>query len=149
MTETDTTVAGTPTHLWATGIISLLWNAVGAADYVLTQTENPDYLNAFTPEQKAFFLSFPAWMEFFWALGVWGAVAGSLLLLLRSRHAATAFAASLIGLAVSTIWQLGFSGADLAKIFGPVPILMNLFVWGTCIALYVYAQRQVRAGVLR
>jgi hypothetical protein len=42
----------------------------------------------------------------FWALGVWGALAGSMLLLLRSRRAVTAFAASLVGLAVSTGYQL-------------------------------------------
>ncbi len=149
MTDTETTVTGIPAHLWATGIVSLLWNAVGGVDYVLTQTENADYLNQFTPEQKAFFLSMPPWVEIFWALGVWSAIAGSLLLLLRNRHAATAFAASLIGLAMSTVWQVGLSGVDLGKVFGPVPILMNLFIWGICIALFIYARRQVRAGVLR
>jgi hypothetical protein len=152
MTDSDATVrgqTGTPAHLWATGIISLLWNSVGGVDYVMTQTENAEYLDQFTPDQKAFFLSMPAWTEFFWALGVWGAIIGSLLLLLRGRHAVTAFAASLVGLAVSTVWQLGLSGADLGKIFGPVPILMNVFIWGICIALWAYARRQVQVGVLR
>lgn len=42
------------------------------------------------------------WMETAWAIGVWGAFLGALLLLARSRHAAAAFALSLLGLAMKT-----------------------------------------------
>ena len=45
----------TPWHLWAVGIISLLWNAFGAFDYVMTKLKNPAYMAAFTPEQQAYF----------------------------------------------------------------------------------------------
>ena len=63
-------------------------------------------------EQKAFFASFPVWMKAFWAIGVWGAIAGSLLLLLRSRHAVTAFGLSLAGLAINSFWQFALSGCE-------------------------------------
>jgi hypothetical protein len=39
----------------------------------------------------------PAWMTGVWAIGVWGALAGSVLLLLRSKWAVHVFAASLAG----------------------------------------------------
>lgn len=139
----------TPMHLWIVGVISLLWNSFGGYDYVMTQTENADYLAMFTPEQKAYFLSFPTWMEVFWALGVWGAVAGSVLLLMRSRHAVTALAVSLLGLAVSTFWQFFLSGVDTTALFGPVPLVMNAVIWVICIALLLYARRQMANGVLR
>ena len=61
----------------------------GAFDYTMTQTKNAEYLAAFTPEQRTYFESFPTWMEAAWALGIWGALAGSALLLLRGgvlRH---------------------------------------------------------------
>lgn len=138
-----------PVHLWITGVISLLWNSFGGYDYVMTQTENAAYLDMFTPEQKAFFMSFPMWVEAFWALGVWGAVAGSVLLLMRSRHAVTAFSVSLLGLAVSTFWQFFLSGVDTAALFGPVPLVMNAVIWAICIALLLYARRQTANGVLR
>lgn len=51
----------TPWHLWAVGIISLLWNAFGAMDYTMTKMGNAEYLAAFTPEQRAYFASFPIW----------------------------------------------------------------------------------------
>jgi hypothetical protein len=131
------------------GGLSLLWNAFGGYDYVMTQTKNAAYLEMFTPEQRVFFDSFPVWMEATWALGVWGAVAGSVLLLMRSRHAVTAFIVSLAGLALSTLWQFGLSGADIGAIFGTAVIVMNVAIWAVAILLVVYAWRQRANGVLR
>ena len=93
--------APAPRHLWIVGVLSLLWNAFGAMDYVLTNTNNEAYLSQFTPEQLAYFIDFPAWTTAAWALGVWGALAGSVLLLMRSRFAVHAFGVSLAGMAVS------------------------------------------------
>lgn len=140
--------AKTPLSLWIVGGLSLVWNAFGAVDYVMTQTKNPAYLAQFTPEQRAYFDSFPAFMEAAWAVGIWGAVAGSLLLLMSSRHAVTAFGASLLGLLVSTIWQFGLSGVDVVKIFGAGPMIMSCFIWIVAIALFVYARKQRMAGIL-
>lgn len=142
-------ISKTPASLWVVGGLSLVWNGFGAFDYVMTQTRNPAYLAQFSPEQRAYFDSFPAVMEAAWAVGVWGAVAGSLLLLLRNRHAVTAFGASLLGLLVSTIWQFGLSGADMGKIFGMGPMLMTGFIWIVAIALFVYARKQRTASILR
>lgn len=138
----------TPVHVWIIGAVSLLWNAFGAYDYIMTQTNNAAYLEMFTPEQRAFFESFPLWMEATWAIGVWGAVAGSGLLLMRSRYAVWAFAASLAGLALSTLWQFGLSGADIGTIFGTGPLVMNAVIWIVAIALLYYAMGQQKAGVL-
>src|SRR3546814_14306055 len=73
------------------------------SDYMMTKLGNADYLSAFTPEQIAYFQGFPLWANIGWAFGVWGSVLGSILLLARSRHAVTAFAVSLLGLAISKI----------------------------------------------
>lgn len=139
----------TPVHLWIVGGLSLLWNAFGGYDYVMTQTNNAAYLEMFTPQQRAFFQSFPVWMEAAWALGVWGAIAGSVLLLMRSKHAVWAFVVSLAGLAFSTLWQFGLSGADIAAIMGPAVIVMTLIIWVVSIALLYYALQQRRIGVLK
>lgn len=143
------TAPPTPKHVWIVGVVSLLWNAIGGLDYVMTQTRNVEYLAQFTDEQRAFFEGFPTWAQFFWAIGVWGAIAGSLLLLLRSRHAVYAFAASLVGLAVNSVWQFGLSGVDMAKVFGGVPMVMTALIWLIAIALLLYARRQKAAGVLK
>jgi hypothetical protein len=139
----------TPWHLWAVGVVSLLWNAVGAFDYTMTKLKNADYLAAFTPEQQAWFAGFPLWANAGWALGVWGSVLGSALLLARSRHAVTAFLISLIGLAISCVYQFGMHSADLARLFGSFPMIFTAIIWVILIALYLYARKQAASGVLR
>lgn len=137
-----------PWHLWAVGIVSLLWNAFGAYDYLMTQTRNEAYMGQFTETQLDYFYSFPTWMEAFWALGVWGAVAGSLLLLLRKRWALHAFIVSAIGLAGSTFYSYGvgnlpeeLSGAGYTA-FTAVIIAVTLFlIW--------YSWSMTKKGVLR
>ena len=63
----------------------------------MTVSGNAAYLAAFPADQLAYYNSLPAWLTAFWALGVWGGLAGSLLLLARSRHAVLAFALSVLG----------------------------------------------------
>ena len=138
----------TPTHLWIVGILATLWNAFGAFDYIMTQTRNEGYLAQFTPEQRAYFESFPLIMEVAWALGIWGAVAGSLLLLARSRYAVHAFAISLLGLLVSTIYQFGALDMPADLMSGGM-LAMNVVIWLVAIALFVYARRMQARGVLR
>ena len=144
-----TEVRKTPVHLWIVGVVSLLWNAVGAFDYTMTKMQNAEYLAAFTPEQQAWFASFPLWANIGWALGVWGSVLGSLLLLARSRHAVSAFAVSLVGLAISCIYQFGLHYGDLMRLFGTFPMIFTAIIWVILIALYLYARKQAAAGVLR
>ena len=83
------------------------------------------------------------------AMGVWGAIAGSVLLLMRSRYALTAFWVSLIGLAGSSVWQFLLADIDIMALLGTAGLVMSLAIWAVVIALVLYARRQVRAGVLR
>ena len=82
-----------------------------------------------------------------WALGVWGAVAGSLLLLLRSRFAVWAFALSLAGVVIMTAYTMA----------NPYPAAMTstgatVFEWTiklVALLLLVYAWAMRKRGVLR
>lgn len=139
-----TAKAGTPAHLWIVGILSLLWNAFGATDFLMTNMRNQAWLAQLPPEVIQQIDAYPAWSVIAWGCGTLGALAGSLLLLLRSGLAVHAFALSLAGLAVTTLYQIavgiyGFSGAMLA---------MNLVIWAVAVALLVYALRMKRRGVI-
>ncbi|MDE8650867.1 hypothetical protein [Novosphingobium album (ex Liu et al. 2023)] len=138
---------GTPWHLWAVGVVSLLWNAFGCFDYIMTNIRDPAYLAAFPPEMMQMIDEFPIWTMAAWACGVWGALAGSLLLLLRSRFAVHAFALSLLGLAASTVYQFGT--ALPASLRTPGLYAMNAVIWIGAIAFLVYAMRMRAKGVLR
>lgn len=143
-----------PAHLWVVGIVSLLWNGFGAYDYTMTQLRDPGYFAAIsqqmgmTPEElTAFFDGFPAWASALWAIGVWGSLAGSLLLLMRSRHAATAFIVSLVAAALSFAYQFTL---DLPPAMDTtMNRVMPVMILGAIVLQWWYARRQTANGVLR
>ncbi|WP_164117683.1 hypothetical protein [Sphingorhabdus sp. Alg239-R122] len=139
----------TPWHLWVVGIVSLLWNSIGAYDYFMTQTNNAEYLKDFTEVQLNHFAAYPAWVQGAWALGVWGALLGSILLLARSRFAVPVFAISLLGLALSTLYNFILADVKLTEIAGPEALYFTIFIWVVAIALWLYARAQRANGVLR
>jgi hypothetical protein len=143
-----TAQARTPVHLWIFGVLSLLWNCFGCYDYLMTNLKNQAYLAQFTADQLAYFDSLPAWLTAFWALGVWGGLAGSILLLIRSRYAVWLFALSVIGAVVGLGYQMFMTQmpASLKEGFmGYMPWVIILIA----IALFLYARAMEKKGVLR
>jgi len=136
----------TPMHLWIVGILSLLWNAMGAFDYLASHLKLDFYMSQFTQAQLDYFYGFPAWATSGWALGVWGALLGSLGLLLRKAWSVWAFAVSLLGLAISSLYNLVLS--DGMEIMGSGGAIFTAVIWIVAILLLVYSRRQIRSGVL-
>ena len=135
-----------PWHLWAIGIVGLCWNGYGCYDYVMSVTRNAAYLSNFPPEISTLLDGFPAWATGAWAIGVWASLLGSLLLLIRSRHAVWAFVASLAGVVVSFAYQLTLTlppslDTTMNKIMPVVIIVVVVAQWW-------YSRKMVAAGVL-
>ena len=144
----------TPWHLWVIGFITLAWNAFGGWDYYATQSGNLAYLGSAAASMGttaeaiiAFFRALPTWFHAFWAFGVWGALLGSLLLVLRSRFAVWAFALSLLGLAVTTVYQQTIERPAWAV--SQTTMIMSLVIWSIATFLLIYAFSMQRKGVLR
>lgn len=138
-----------PIHLWIVGILSLLWNAGGAFDYVMSQTKNAGYMAQLSPEQAAFLDNLPTWFEASWAVGIWFSIAGSILLLLRSRFAVGAFLLSLIGLIVSSVYTYGLAEQRTVEEGGMAAIIFSIIIPVVLVLLLIYARRMNRKGVLR
>lgn len=137
----------TPWHLWAVGVISLLWNAGGVASYLMTELNMLEALDM-TSDQMEYFSSFPAWAVAFWALGVWGCFIGSALLLFRSKLAVASFGISIIGL-IGTTYYERFVG-DLPESFETTgQYAFAAAIWIITIALFFYARAMRDRGVLR
>ncbi len=140
----------TPIHLWIVGILSLVWNAGGAIDYVMTRTNVAAYLAEQPPERLAMLQDAPTWFGFTWALGVWFSIIGSLLLVLRSRFAGSAFALSLIGLIGSSIYTYGIAdGASMLAVAGTAAIVFTIGIPVILVLLWIYARAMTKRGVLR
>jgi hypothetical protein len=135
----------TPWHLWLVGGLALLWNGVGALDYVMTETRNAPYMSTFTPEQLAYFYGFPMWVVSAWALSVWGGVLGAILLLLRKRWAVPVFGVSLATFVLTSFHNfvltngLAIMGAAEGAVFSAV-------IFAIAVVLLLYARRLARNG---
>jgi hypothetical protein len=144
----QTASARAPAHLWIVGILSLLWNAFGSYDYLMTNLHNEAYLAAFPADQLAYWESLPGWLTAFWALGVWSGLAGSLLLLARSRHAILAFGLSVLGIVVSFGYQM-FGTQMPASMKQGVPGAMPWVIFIIGLFLLWYARSAEKQGLLR
>ena len=136
----------TPVHLWIVGVLSLLWNSMGAFDYSASQFQLEFYMSRFTEAQLADFYAFPSWAVAGWAFGVWGAFAGSIGLLLRHKWALWAFGVSIVGLVVSSVYSFALSNG--VEIMGTGGVIFTAVIWIVAILLLVYACRQTKNGVL-
>ncbi|QDP19290.1 hypothetical protein [Sphingomonas xanthus] len=144
----------TPVHLWIVGGLALLWNAFGCLDYVMTKTRNLDYLQSMAPDADpaamlAWVDGFPVYAQFGWGLGVWLGLAGAVLLLARHRWAVPALALSAVGAIIGLGYQIFFAPAPPAPMDEGAMTLMPWVIILISIALYAYAHRQRRAGVLQ
>ena len=128
----------TPIHLWIVAILAVLWNAVGAFDYVATQYRFESYMNQFTPGQLEYFYSFPVWMDAAWAIAVWASVLGSLSLLMRKAFAVWLFGISILGLAVSSIYNFVLS--DGMAVMGSGGTTFTAVIWIIALFLYFYSK---------
>lgn len=135
----------TPWHLWVVGAVTLLFNLLGITSYLMTKLDLLDQ-TTMTAEQIAFMESYPAWATAFWALGVWGAFAGSVLLLFRSRIAVAAMVAALIGLVGVTVAESFVLDVPSAM---RTPLPLKATIWLVTLYLLAYTRRMAGAGVLR
>jgi hypothetical protein len=143
----------TPVHLWIVGGLALLWNCFGAYDYLMTRTHNMAYIANSMPgvdpnAALAWVESMPVYSQIGWGLGVWGGLLGSVLMLMRSRYALWAFAASMLGILLSLGYQI-VAAPPLAGADGMMYRLMPYVIIVIGAALLFYAQAMAKRGVLR
>lgn len=145
----DAIAGKAPTHLWIVGILSFLWNAVGASNYAMAHIGGAKYLeeSGYGPETIAWFATVPTWATAAWAFGVWGGLIGSILLLLRSRYAVWAFAASLAGVVVMTVNT--FINPYPAEMSSPWAIAFEWTIKIVAVLLLWYAWTMRKRRVLR
>ena len=145
---TDTT-AKAPRHLWIVGGIAVLFNAIGAFDYVMSMTRGADYMASagMTPEQIAFMQAYPMWMKVVWPTGVWTAFVGSLFILTRKKVAFPLFVVSLAAFLMSVLYSYVLT--DGGKIMGAAMMGANAVITAELVFLIWYTRAMTQRGVLR
>ena len=149
-----TAQARAPVHLWIVGILSLLWSCFGCYDYLMTRLRDTDYIASAMPgvdpnNVLAWVDAFPLYAQIGWGLGVWLALLGSVLLLMRSRWAVWSLGLSLAGAILSLGYQLLLAPPIPGAVMSPAMKIMPLVILVVAAALFWYAWRQEKRGVLR
>jgi hypothetical protein len=138
-----------PWHLWLVGVVAVLFNGIGVFDFVMSMAQGSSYMASagMTPAQIAHYEQMPTWMIAIWAIGVWGAMLGSLLILLRSKWAFPVFSVSLAAFLVSLIYTYMLTdggeimGAQMAIASAVITVLLVFFIW--------YSRLMTKRSVLR
>jgi hypothetical protein len=138
MTAVNSTSAPirTPWHLWLVGVVAVLFNAIGVYDFVMSMTQGAAYMTSagMTPAQIDHYHQMPAWMTGVWAVGVFGAFVGSVLILLRNKLAwpvlAVSLAAFLLSLAYTYVLTDGgeIMGRQMAITSAVIAGLLAFFI---------------------
>lgn len=138
--------SGAPWHLWLVGVLGLLWNSVGAFDYLMTQAKSEPYMDRLTPQQLEVFNHFPLWLVAFWGCAVLGGVLGSLLLLLRKRLAMPVLLVSFLAM-TATAFHNAFFANGLYATGGTGPAFV-LLIFAIALGLWFYTHVMGKQGVL-
>jgi uncharacterized membrane protein YczE len=136
----DNGTAKPAASFWIVAVLGLLWNSFGAYLYTMAKLDPATTLASAPPAMQDYVANMPLWGHLGWSVGIWASFLGSVLMLLRSRHAVTAFLASGIGAVVSYAAQ-GMAGVLEAA--QPVVILVVIvFLWW-------FSKNEAAKGTLR
>lgn len=139
----------TPWHLWLVGVVAVLFNFIGVFDFVMSKVQGEAYMASagMTPAQIAHYRDMPFWMTADWALGVFGAFAGSVLIPLKNKLAWSVLAVSLAAFLVSLLYTYVLT--DGGKIMGPQMGVASAIIAGLLALFIAYSWWMTRRGALR
>lgn len=130
-----------PWHLYAVGLLTLIWNGFGASQWYMQVMKVPSYYGKLTMEQIQYLQAAPVWVEIVFGVGVWTGVLGALMLLLRRKLAFNAFVASLVAVLVNTVYvQIMTNGRDVMGV-GTLYAAIAVIVVAAASAAYAHFAR--------
>ncbi len=97
-----------PTWFWIVAGLGLLWNVFGVMQFLqsLSATKESLMTMGMTDAQAQTMSNYPVWMTVAFAVGTFGGLLGSILLLLKKKLATKVFVLSLIGYIVLYIGDI-------------------------------------------
>lgn len=137
--------APAPRWFWMVVGLCCLWNLLGAADYTLIHLRVTAYTAHMSPALLGFIERLPYWVVAVWALGVWGSVVGCVLMLMRVRHAAIAYALSFAGAVGTLTWEYIHGAQQVGDNF----VLMGALLLVAMLFQLWFSRQMFWRGVLR
>ena len=96
---------------WLVCIAGLVWNAGGAANYLM-QT-NMEFVNSMPATHQAIIIGRPAWATGGFAVGVFSGALGCILLMLLRRSSQYVFIISVVGIVVTMVHTINVAMTNI------------------------------------
>lgn len=122
----DTSTPKLPIWFWILAGLLLVWNIMGCVSWLMDVFMTEEMMAQLPAEQQALYTERPEWIVPVYALAVFAALAGSVLLLMRNKLAIPLYAVSLVAVVIQfgyvlfvmdAIGTLGFVQAAAFPIF--------------------------------
>jgi len=144
----ETRVNKAPWWFWLVSILFLLLNLVACWGYWSEMTMSDEaYLEAYGAVMNNLRGETPWWSISGYAIGVWGGLAGSILLLLRKKLCLPFFYASFIGAIVGWSWYI--IDIRFRDAMGTPGWVFMILIWLECIFIIWFARKMLVKGILR
>lgn len=132
---------------WIIGIIALLWNFMGVANYLGQAFKVDAIMSGMTEDQIRLIENLPAWMTALFAIAVFSGLIGSIVFLMRKKVAVSLFALSFLTANIQQLYWL--FGTNMVEVFAESqPYVMPIIVIVFCAFLVWYAKEQRKKGIL-
>jgi hypothetical protein len=133
--------------LRAVALAAVGWNLFGVVQFVQSLRNTPESLErmGMAPEAARVYASYPTWMTAAFAVGVFGGLAGSILLGLGRRVAVPVFAASLAGYLVLYV---GDVTEGVFAAVGPSQVVILTTVVAIALGLWSWSRHLARRSAL-
>ncbi|MFT6335944.1 MAG: hypothetical protein ACJATI_002699 [Halioglobus sp.] len=130
---------------WLVGVIALLWNLAGVANFVFQVFFTDSMVALMSEEQKELIMSNPTWMTLVFGIATILGLVGSVGLLMRKKWTVPAFLVSLIAIII----QMGYScfGTNALEVMEQSPIFPAMLVIFS-VVLWWYSKRSDARGFL-
>ena len=129
-----------PWHHYPMSIVTILFYAVGAIDYLLTELRFGFWMDNFSTRQATYFAELPGWLTAIWAVAVWGGLLGAYLMWKRNRLAVLLLFLAFAALTFVTVW---LTVVHRPTMFGITGFMGVYILAGTCalsFLIYTYAR---------
>ena len=122
---------------WVVCIVGLLWNAGGAANYLM-QT-NMEFVSSMPATHQAIIIGRPTWATGGFAVGVFGGALGCILLMLVQRSSLYVLLVSVVGIVVTMIHTVKVANSNIEFSFLEI-FVMAVLPLVVALALVGYAR---------
>lgn len=134
------------TSFWVISAIGLIWNLMGANQYVQQAYKTEAFKSMYTPEQLTTITNMPVWATTAFAIAVFAGVLGCVLLLLRKKQAKLLFQISLLGIIVQMIYN--FFIVKITEVYGPGAVIMPIMILVIGFFLLSYSKQADKRDLL-